>query len=37
MVMVNVDGSCLMADLQPKLAGLVWVLAATRHESAFWG
>jgi len=28
MVMVDVDGSSLLADSQPKLVGLVWGLAA---------
>jgi len=33
MAMVGVDGSCqFSADLQPKLIGLVWGLAATRRS-----
>jgi len=33
MAMVDVDGSNhLSADSQPKSAGLVWGLAATRHS-----
>ena len=33
MAMVDVDNSCkFSADSQPKLTGLVWGLAATRHS-----
>jgi len=32
MVMVNVDGSCLSADSQPKSIGLVSGLVATRRS-----
>ena len=30
--MVDVDGSSLPVDSQPKSVGLVWVLAATRRS-----
>ena len=32
MAMVDVDGSILSADSQPKSIGLVWGLAATRRS-----